>query len=211
MARLTDLTLIDLLSAFRSTEPTPGGGSAAALAGAVGASLLAMVSGLPKPRATTEEDIERLATAQLQCSRLGDRLAVLVDRDSEAYDMVIAAYRLPRGTDAEKQARTGAIQLALRSAIDVPLEVMRTCADAVEQGVVVTELGNRNAASDVQVGLELLLAGLRGARLNVEVNLGMVKDAAYVALVGEELSRLTAAAERDADAAREKARSAALQ
>jgi formiminotetrahydrofolate cyclodeaminase len=207
MPQPTELTLIDLLEAFRSPQPTPGGGSAAALAGAVGASLLAMVGGLPKSHAATVEDIERLAAARLQCARLGDRLAVLVDRDSEAYDMVVSAYALPKSTDEEKHARTRQIQLALRAATETPLEVMRACADAIEQGVVVAELGNRNAASDVQVGLELLLAGQRGARLNVEVNLGMLKDAAYVAIVGEEISRLTAAAEREMTSAREKSSS----
>ena len=211
MARLTDLTLIDLLSAFQSSEPTPGGGSAAALSGAVGASLLVMVGGLPRPRATSEEDLERLQAARTQCVHLSERLTVLVDRDSEAYQLVVAAYRLPRTSDDEKKARTEAIQQALRAAIDAPLDVMRACADAAEQGVVVADLGNRNAASDVQVALEVLLAGLRGARLNVEINLGMVKDAAYVAAVGEELSRLTAAAEREAASAREKARSDLVQ
>jgi formiminotetrahydrofolate cyclodeaminase len=207
MPRLTDLTLIDLLTAFRSPEPTPGGGSGAALAGAVGASLLAMVAGLPKSHAATEEDIERLAGARLQCTRISDVLALLVDRDTEAYDMVVAAYALPKSTDAEKHARTSQVQLALRAATEAPLEVMRACADAIEQGIVVAELGNRNAASDVQVGLELLLAAQRGARLNVEVNLGMLKDAAYVAIVGEEMTRLTAAAEREMTSAREKASS----
>jgi methenyltetrahydrofolate cyclohydrolase len=202
---LTDLTVLGLLAAFRSPQPTPGGGSAAALAGAVGASLLAMVGGLPESHATTEEDIERLAAAQTHCARISDRLAVLVDRDSEAYDMVVSAYALPKSTDDEKRARTAEIQLALRAATDAPLEVMRACADAIEQGIVIAELGNRNAASDVQVGLELLLAAQRGARLNVEVNLGMLKDTAYVAVVGEEIARLTAAAERDVAAARAKA------
>jgi formiminotetrahydrofolate cyclodeaminase len=204
MPRLTDLTLVDLLSAFRSPTPTPGGGSAAALAGAVGASLLAMVGALPKSHAKTEEDIERLAAAQAQCARISDRLSVLVDRDSEAYEMVVSAYALPKSTDEEKRARTDRIQLALRAATEAPLDVMRACGDAVEQGVVVAELGNRNAASDVQVGLELLVAAQRGARLNVEVNLGMLKDAAYVALVFEEVTRLTAVAERQVSTAREK-------
>ena len=210
MPRLTDLTLLDLLAAFRSPEPTPGGGSAAALAGALGASLLAMVGGLPKSHAKTEEDTERLAAAQAQCARIGDRLAVLVDRDSEAYDMVVAAYGLPKASDEDKQARSRQIQAALRAATDAPLDVMRACGDAIEQGGVVAELGNRNAASDVQVGLELLLAAQRGARLNVEVNLGMLKDAAYVALVGEEITRLTAAAEHEVTVARERASSRRL-
>jgi methenyltetrahydrofolate cyclohydrolase len=194
MDRLTDLTLIDLLAAFRSPEPTPGGGSASAVSGAVGASLLAMVGGLSKSRAATEEDLERLAAARMQCAWLGDRLAVLVDRDSEAYEMVVAAYRLPKSTDEERQARTEAIQIAFRAAIDAPLDVMKACADAIEQGVIVAELGNRNASSDVEVGLELLLAGVRGGRLNVEINLGMLKDAGHVAIVGEESARIEAAA-----------------
>jgi methenyltetrahydrofolate cyclohydrolase len=204
---LSDLTVLELLAAFRSPQPTPGGGSAAALAGAVGASLLAMVGGLPKSHAKAEEDIERLAAARAHCARISDRLAVLVDRDSEAYDMVVSAYALPKSTDDEKRARTAEIQLALRAATDVPLEAMRACTDAIEQGIVIAELGNRNAASDVQVGLELLLAAQRGTRLNVEVNLGMLKDTAYVAVVGEEIARLTAAAERDVAAARGKASS----
>ena len=134
MPRLTDLTLLDLLAAFRSPEPTPGGGSAAALAGALGASLLAMVGGLPKSRAKTEEDTERLAAAQAQCARSADRLAVLVDRDSEAYDMVVAAYGLPKASDEDKQSRSRQIQEALRAATDAPLDVMRACGDAIEQG-----------------------------------------------------------------------------
>jgi formiminotetrahydrofolate cyclodeaminase len=169
-----------------------------------------MVGGLPKSHAKTEEDTERLAAAQAQCARIGDRLAVLVDRDSEAYDMVVAAYGLPKASDEDKQARSRQIQAALRAATDAPLDVMRACGDAIEQGGVVAELGNRNAASDVQVGLELLLAAQRGARLNVEVNLGMLKDAAYVALVGEEITRLTAAAEHEVTVAREKASSRML-
>ena len=102
MPRLTDLTLIDLLAAFRSPEPTPGGGSASALAGAVGASLLTMVGGMAKSRAVTVEDLGRLAEAHQQCAGLSNRLAVLVERDSDAYGMVVAAYRL--GTRHERIA-----------------------------------------------------------------------------------------------------------
>ena len=102
----------DLLAAFRSPEPTPGGGSAAALAGAIGASLLAMVAGLPKSKAATEEDAARLNAAGERCAELAQMLAALVDRDSEAYDLVMAAYKKPKGTDEEKAARSAAIQAA---------------------------------------------------------------------------------------------------
>jgi formiminotetrahydrofolate cyclodeaminase len=178
--KLIDRTVADLLAAFRSPDPTPGGGSASALAGAIGASLLAMVAGLRKSRAATAEDVERLQAAGARCAELAGDLAGLVDRDSEAYDLVVAAYRKPKASDEEKAARSAAIQQAMRAAIAAPLEVMRACAAGAEQGVVVATLGNASASSDVLVALELLGAGLRGAKLNAEINLGSVKDAGYV-------------------------------
>ena len=185
--KLTERRVDDLLQAFRSPDPTPGGGSAAALAGALGASLLAMVAGLPKSRAATEEDVERLQAAGRRCAAIAGDLTTLVDRDSEAYDLVVGAYKQPKRTDEEKSARSAAIQQAMRAAIAAPLDVMRACAAAAEQGVVVAALGNPSASSDVRVGFELLGAGLRGAKLNVEINLGSVKDAAYVETVRREV------------------------
>jgi formiminotetrahydrofolate cyclodeaminase len=200
--RLTDRSVRDLLQAFRSSEPTPGGGSASALAAATGASLLAMVAALPKSRAATEEDVERLTAAGARCADIAERLTDFVDRDSEAYDLVVSAYRLPKGTDDEKRARSARIQEALQHATDTPLEVMRACAAAIEQGDVVAQFGNRNASSDVEVGMELLAAGLRGARLNVDINLGSVKDEGYTGRVREEVARLVLEAERGVAAAR---------
>jgi len=182
----------ELLAAFRAPEPTPGGGSASALAGAVGASLLAMVAALPKSRAETDEDARRLHAAGERCAAVSDRLAALMDQDSRAYDEVVAAFKLPKATDAEKSTRTIRIQEALRGATEVPLEVMRVCGEAIEQGVVIAQFGNANARSDVQVGLELLRAGLRSANLNVEINLESLKDAAYVLAVRAEAHRLLA-------------------
>lgn len=193
--KLTDRTVHDLLAAFRASDPTPGGGSAAALSGATGASLLTMVAGLPKPLAATVEDIERLHAAGARCSDLAVRLETLIDRDSEAYDVVIAAYRLPKATDDEQAIRSGRIQEALRAAIEAPLDIMRACRSGIEQAAIVARLANRNASSDVQVGLELLAAGLRGARLNVQINLGSVKDQDYAARVKSETERLLAEAD----------------
>jgi formiminotetrahydrofolate cyclodeaminase len=200
--KLTELTVTELLAAFQSSNPTPGGGSASALAGAVGASLLTMVAALPKPRAETEEDRERLAEAGRLCATLAKDLTALVDRDSEAYEAVMAAYRLPKNSDTEKTARSQAIQEGLRQATATPLDVMRACAAAAEQGVVVAALGNPSASSDVQVGLELAGAGLRGAKLNVEINLGSVKDAAYVEKIRGEVADCERALAHEASAAR---------
>lgn len=188
---LTQKTVKALLEDFRSPAPTPGGGSAAALAGAVGASLLAMVAALPKPRASTDTDLQSLRDAGERCTALAADLESLVDRDSEAYELVVNAYRLPKATDEEKAARTRAIQDALRMAIAAPLDVMRASSAAIAMVPVLQAHGNQNASSDVQVGLELLRAGLRGARVNVEINLGNVKDAAYATDVAREVSRLS--------------------
>jgi formiminotetrahydrofolate cyclodeaminase len=193
---LSQRPFIDLLRAFRSPDPTPGGGSASALSGAVGASLLAMVAALPKTRAEKDEDLRRLRAAGERCAALSDRLAALMDADTTAYDDVVAAFKLPKATDAEKATRGIRIQEALRGATEVPLEVIRVCVDALEHGVAVAEFGNRSARSDVRVGLELLAAAVRGAKLNVEVNLETLKDAAYVAAIRDEAEKLTLAAAR---------------
>src|SRR5262245_27545435 len=100
--KLTDRSVASLLDAFRSPSPTPGGGSAAGLAGALGASLLGMVAGLPKSRAATEEDAQRLTAAGARCTALAAELETLVDRDSAAYDLVMGAYKQPKATDEEK-------------------------------------------------------------------------------------------------------------
>ena len=199
--KLIDRSVAALLDAVRSPSPTPGGGSAAALTGALGASLLAMVAGLPKSRAATEEDAQRLKASGDRCTALAAELEALVDRDSEAYDLVMGAYKRPKATDEEKSARSAAIQAAFREAIAAPLAVMRACAAAAEQGVVIAGLGNPSASSDAQVGLELLGAALRGARLNVEINLGSVKDADYAARVRADVTEFERAIAHETAAA----------
>ena len=199
---LSDLTVQDLIAAFRSSEPTPGGGSAAALTGAVGTALLAMVASLTRPRASTAEEIERLADAGRRCTELSKELTASIDRDSDAYQAVLAAYRLPKGTSEESARRSECIQKALHGATTSPLDVMRRCSAALSQAPTVAALGNRNASSDVQAGLELLGAALRAAMLNVEINLDSMKDAALKTAIRSEASGLVAAAAEESQAAR---------
>jgi formiminotetrahydrofolate cyclodeaminase len=179
-----------LLEDFRSPAPTPGGGSASAIAGALGASLLGMVAGLPKARTVTEAEIQRLRDARSLCSDYARRLEALLDLDAEAYLAVVDAYHLPKGSDDEKQVRSIRIQEALKGAIETPLEMMRLCSSALAEAGTVRDLGNANASSDVEVAAELLRAGRRGARLNVEINLDSVKDQAYVTAIRQEVDRL---------------------
>ena len=198
---LIDGSVRDLLTAFSSSDPTPGGGSAAALASAVGAALLTMVAGLPKTRSGSDEDRQALTAAIGSLTELRHQLTAAIDADTIAYDRVVAAYKLAKGADEEKSARKAAIQRALRGAIDVPLQVMRLSTRALEAGQAVAAHGNRGASSDVGVAVALLRCGLRSARLNVDVNLTGVHDDTYTSAVAAEVDRLTGAATTAAEAA----------
>ena len=183
--------LRDVIAAFASAEPTPGGGSASALASAVGASLLLMVASLEKTRNQSEDDRTALKFAVGALTGIQHQLTAAIDADSEAYDHVVSAYRQPKGTDVEKSARQAGIERALRTATDVPLGVMRLSVDALKHAQAVAAHGHRAASSDVGVALALLQAGLDGARLNVRVNIGGISDRAYVEAVTAESERLS--------------------
>jgi methenyltetrahydrofolate cyclohydrolase len=180
MPRFADLTVSALLDALASSTPTPGGGTAAAIAGAMGTSLLAMVAGLPRTRNNTDEERAVLAGVRDALQPMSARLAALADADADAFDEVMAAYKLPKGTDDEKAARSTAIQQGLRGATAVPLDTMRVVAAALAQATLVARLGNRSAVSDIGVALGLLDAAAAGAAMNVRTNLDSVKDHAFV-------------------------------
>ena len=179
MAALIELSVRDLLAAFSSTDPTPGGGSASALSSAVGASLLMMVARLPKTRSGSDEGKAALHGAASALESVRQQLTGAIDADADAYNLVIAAYRMAKSSPEEQQARTAAIQRALREATDAPLGVLRLSVEALAHAAVVATHAYPAAASDVGVGAALLEAGATGARLNVHINLGGVKDAEY--------------------------------
>jgi formiminotetrahydrofolate cyclodeaminase len=187
---LTAKSLREVIAAFASSEPTPGGGSASALSSAVGTSLLVMVASLPRTRSQSEDDRTALAFAAGALTGVQHQLTEAIDADSAAYGQVVAAYRQPKATDAEKGARQAAVERALRLATDVPLGVMRLSVDALKHAQAIAAHGHRAAASDVGVALALLQAGLEGARLNVRVNLGGVTDRAYADAATAESERL---------------------
>lgn len=191
---LIDRPLADVLAAFSDPSPTPGGGSASALAAATGLSLLAMVSQMPRTRSGSEEDREVLEQSSTALLPLRDHVATLIDDDARAYDDVVAAYRLAKGTDDEKAARRSAVQGALRGAAEVPLDVMRACQAGLTVAADIARHGNPSARSDVGVALELLMAALRGAALNVSVNLESIDEPGWVDGVRSEVERLEAGA-----------------
>src|SRR6185503_14899048 len=143
------MTVSQLLEALASPEPTPGGGTAAAIAGAMGTSLLVMVAGLAKSKNNTDDEKAALSKARAAIEPITAQLTSLADADAASFDAVMAAYRLPKATDQEKAARTQAIQAALRGATEVPLRTLRACANALQQARVVADYGNPSAESDV--------------------------------------------------------------
>jgi formiminotetrahydrofolate cyclodeaminase len=197
-----EMALADLLDAFASSDAVPGGGSAAALAGALGVSLLLMVARMSKTKTGAPEETADLAEAAVRLQPLRDRLLELVDDDSDAYRRVRTALRLPRNTDAENAARKSAVDDAMMAATETPLDMMRACQQALRGALVVAANGNPNASSDVGVGIQLLAAAVRGARMNVDINLSTLNDAAYVSRVREEAEELERDAAADADAVR---------
>ena len=187
---LAEKSVIGLLDAFASSDPTPGGGSAAALLGALGASLFAMVAALPKTRTGTPEERAALDAARAEILRARDTLVQLIDRDAQAYDLVVAAYRLPKSTDAEKSARAAAIQNALRVATEVPVETIRACQAVLNGAKTVAEFGNPSAQSDLAVGTQTIGTAIQAALFNVETNIGSLKDPGVVASITDELKHL---------------------
>lgn len=183
------------LDDLASGEPTPGGGSAAALAGALGAALAAMVANLTVGRKRYVDVDARMQAVLHEAETLRSRLTSLVAEDAQAYDQVRAAYRLPKETAEELAARNRAIQAAMQGASQTPLATMRACIAVLRLAEQAVTLGNVNAATDGAVGALLAQAGLRGAALNVRVNLGGIEDQAFTAAAQQTVAALQAEAE----------------
>ena len=187
---LAALSLAELLDKLSSPTPTPAGGSASAIAGAIAASLLAMVAGMPKTRSGSDEERTTLDSARGDLLEIRDQLVELADLETVAHDAVMAAYRLPTETDQQKAVRDAAVQEGIRTATDVPLQTIRACLTLLPIGETVAVRGNPTAKSDVLVALSLAMAGWSGGVANVTSNLEYIRDEAYVAFVKEELKRV---------------------
>ncbi|MGI5861239.1 MAG: glutamate formimidoyltransferase [Myxococcales bacterium] len=174
-------SLTDFLEEMAAPTPTPGGGSASALSGAVGASLLAMVAGLTSGKKGYEAVSDEMAQRKAALTPMRAKFHAFIDKDAKAFDKVMAAFKLPKNTDEEKAARSAAIQEATKGACEVPLEVMSLAVEALEHGMAVAEKGNKNSITDAGVGAMHLQTALQGAHLNVQINLPSIKDEAYVA------------------------------
>jgi formiminotetrahydrofolate cyclodeaminase len=198
--------LAAVLDRIAAPTPSPGGGTAAALAGAMGAALGHMCAALPRTRHGRADERHRLDEAARDLTAQRVRLLALADEDAAAVQGLMAAARLPASSVAEQTARREALAEATRQATHVPLETVRACARALDCMRDVAAMGARVAASDVFVAIGLLRASADGAAANVRANLQGLDDEAFVRETTHQLSRTLDGAARAGHAA-----SAALQ
>jgi formiminotetrahydrofolate cyclodeaminase len=169
--KLLDMTVRSLLDELASKSPAPGGGTAAALAGAIAASLCAMVSRLTVGREKYKDVWAAIQEAQAMADHLGARLRELMDDDAQAFNSVIAARKLPQSTEEQKEARQRAIQEGTARSARVPMETLETLASLADLAALCAEKGNPGCLTDAGSAAQMIRAGAVAAAWNVRVNL----------------------------------------
>jgi len=190
MTKLVKQNIKMFLDELASSSPAPGGGSVAALSGALGAALSSMVCNLTRGKQgyeTVQDDI----TDALQISEeLRQNLTDLIDKDNDAFNEVMKALKLPKDTEQQKAQRKNVLQTALKQAAEIPLETARKCLQILDVARIVAEKGNKNSITDAGVSALLAQTGVQAAMLNVRINLSSIKDEDYVQQVTTELQEL---------------------
>ena len=197
--KLIDLKLDEYLDILISDEPAPGGGSVSALACAQGAALISMVCDLTTAKKKYADDHELCRQIKEEAVKLYGDLKAAIDKDTDAYNLVAAAFKMPKETDEEKAARKKAIADGTLEATKVPLSVMQMGMETMKLADRLYGHFNKNCASDLGVGVINLLTGIRGAWMNVKINLPGVKDEAFAAEAEAEGRRILAEGEQIAD------------
>jgi methenyltetrahydrofolate cyclohydrolase len=184
-------TLASFIDELASSSPAPGGGSVAALSGALGAALISMVCNLTigkKKYAGVEEDVKKVLA---QSEALRKQFLDLSEKDTVAFNKVMEAFSLPKDTEPQKALRAAAVREATKEATLVPLEVMKHCIDALALAQEVAAKGNVNSVSDAGVSGLMLHAACQGAALNVRINLNSLGDADFVGWKNDEVASLS--------------------
>ncbi len=189
-------TIAKFLDELASEQPTPGGGGAAAIMGAVGAALVSMVANLTIGKKNYGAFDEELKETRAKAEALRAELTAAINEDVDAFNAVMGAYGLPREGDEQKAARAAAIQAALKQATDAPLRAVKACHEVIKLSAVVAEKGNVNVISDAGVAALAANAGLRSAALNVFINAKSIKDREFAEIRLGEVNALTDLAAR---------------
>jgi formiminotetrahydrofolate cyclodeaminase len=189
---MTQSSIDRFLDRLASGDPTPGGGSAAAIMGAMGAALVSMVCNVSFGKKGYEAAEPELRNMLVRSEELRGRLAAMVAEDVAAFDSLMAAYKLPKSSDEEKSRRAETIQTSLKRATEVPLECARACSEVVLLARRAADLGYKHVITDVGVGVAAADAALRSAALNVFINAPSLKDHRFAETAIEEVERLVA-------------------
>jgi methenyltetrahydrofolate cyclohydrolase len=197
---ITQHTVDAFLDDLASAAPTPGGGSAAAVMGAMGAALVSMVCNVTLGKKGQEAVESEMKAVRDLSERLRTRLTAMVAADIAAFDGLMAAYRLPKTSEAEKERRGAAIQDNLRAATETPLECARACAEVIALSRRAGQSGFSGVISDAGVAALSANAALRSAALNVFINVPTLKDRDFAAQASAEIERLLEICTRESDA-----------
>jgi glutamate formiminotransferase/formiminotetrahydrofolate cyclodeaminase len=192
---LLKMNLREFCNETLSDSPAPGGGSVAALMGALGASLGGMVANLSAGKRGWDDKLQYFSDWAVKAQKLKDELLALVDEDTAAFNKVMDAFGLPKGSDEEKKTRASAIESATKYAAEIPLKVMETASKSYELLAEMAEKGNPASVSDVGVGGLATRACIDGAALNVRINLGQLKDEKFKTALQEKLRNVQADSE----------------
>lgn len=187
---IKDQSIQVFLNELASKTSTPGGGSAAAIMGAMGAALVSMVCNLTIGKKNYAEVEEELKSVLARAEAVRERLTDMIRADIEVFDQVMSAYDLPKDTEEQKAARSHAIQVALKAATEVPLDCARACLETIKLSQIVAEKGNLNVISDAGVAVLAAYAALRSAALNVYINAKGIKDEAFAKARLAELEKI---------------------
>jgi len=187
---LTSLSVKGFLSELASKSPAPGGGSVAALSGALGTALSSMVCNLTIGKEQYTEMQDEIKEALAKSEKLRKELTILIDEDTDAFNDVIKAFKMPKETDEQKKERSKAIQKGYQTAAQVPLNTAQTCNEILDIAKILAEKGNRNSITDAAVSALMAKAGVDAAVLNVKINLGSIKDEDFVDTISAELDEL---------------------
>lgn len=187
---LVDLKVTDFLNKVAGSDPVPGGGSVAALNGAIASALAAMVAGLTIGKKGYEDTAEIMKHIQTLALTQKTGFVADIDRDSEAYNKVFDCFKLPKNTDEEKNIRSAAIQEATKFAALVPMQVARNAYELMGIIADVAKMGNRNAVTDACVAMISARSAVLAALMNVRINLGSLKDRTFVEQLQSEADEL---------------------
>jgi methenyltetrahydrofolate cyclohydrolase len=190
MKKLAETTVNSFLDELASESPAPGGGSVAALAGALGAALTSMVCNLTIGKENYQNVQDDMKKILKESEQLRSQLTELIDKDTLAFNEVMKALKMPKETEEQKEKRQQALQAGYKSAALVPLETAKTCEKILNLALVAAQKGNKNSITDAGVSALMAHAGVDSAIFNVKINLGSIKDEKFVEKISFELKEL---------------------